>query len=191
MILREGMVLYHGSYTEIDKIDLSLCVQGKDFGKGFYLTDSKSQAVSFIRNSLIKAKSHGRIPEDRSFGFVTEYVFKPDKNYSAFEFSGADEQWLYYIGSNRRSGTASVLRKLLIDDYDRYDIISGKIANDDTNATLEAFLSGLYGDIGSPESARVAIGLLKPERLSDQICFRTERSLAMLKKMGARRYDVR
>jgi len=30
--------MYHGSYTEIDVIDLSLCETGKDFGQGFYVT---------------------------------------------------------------------------------------------------------------------------------------------------------
>ncbi len=32
MELREGMLLYHGSYTEIRRIDLSKCETGKDFG---------------------------------------------------------------------------------------------------------------------------------------------------------------
>ena len=36
MILKDGMLLYHGSYAPIDKIDLSMCASGKDFGKGFY-----------------------------------------------------------------------------------------------------------------------------------------------------------
>ena len=29
------MKVYHGSYTEIDVIDLSLCETGKDFGQGY------------------------------------------------------------------------------------------------------------------------------------------------------------
>lgn len=37
-MLRTGDVLYHGSYAKVDHIDLSLCVSGKDFGRGFYLT---------------------------------------------------------------------------------------------------------------------------------------------------------
>jgi len=38
------MILYHGSNVVINKIDLSLGNPDKDFGKGFYLTDIKSQA---------------------------------------------------------------------------------------------------------------------------------------------------
>ena len=36
--------LYHGSNVRIQHIDLSVGHINKDFGKGFYLTDIKSQA---------------------------------------------------------------------------------------------------------------------------------------------------
>ncbi|WP_196814247.1 DUF3990 domain-containing protein [Butyrivibrio sp. LC3010] len=38
MKLKDGMLLYHGSYTSVENIDLNQCMNGKDFGKGFYLT---------------------------------------------------------------------------------------------------------------------------------------------------------
>ncbi|MCL2597848.1 MAG: DUF3990 domain-containing protein [Paludibacter sp.] len=37
------MRVYHGSYTEIQEIDLSKCEIGKDFGQGFYVTKIKEQ----------------------------------------------------------------------------------------------------------------------------------------------------
>ncbi|MDD7450602.1 MAG: DUF3990 domain-containing protein [Treponema sp.] len=55
MILKEGMILYHGSYCVIEKISLSKCAQGKDFGKGFYLTSDYSQASKFVKTSIAKA----------------------------------------------------------------------------------------------------------------------------------------
>ncbi len=42
--LTDGMLLYHGSYTEVRDIDLSRCNEGLDFGKGFYVTSSYEQA---------------------------------------------------------------------------------------------------------------------------------------------------
>lgn len=33
MSLRDGMLLYHGSYAAIDKIELNKCAPGKDFGR--------------------------------------------------------------------------------------------------------------------------------------------------------------
>ena len=38
------MKVYHGSYTEIDKIDLSKGELARDFGLGFYVTNIYQQA---------------------------------------------------------------------------------------------------------------------------------------------------
>ena len=38
------MILYHGSNVRITEVDLGRSEVGKDFGAGFYLTDSKEQA---------------------------------------------------------------------------------------------------------------------------------------------------
>ena len=51
--LKDGFVLYHGSYCEVKEPELDKCAKRKDFGQGFYLTSSKEQAESFLRTSLI------------------------------------------------------------------------------------------------------------------------------------------
>lgn len=38
------MILYHGSNTHIEKIELQRCKPFKDFGRGFYCTTIKGQA---------------------------------------------------------------------------------------------------------------------------------------------------
>ena len=48
MILKDGMLLFHGSYTPVEKIDLSMCSADKDFGKGFYVTALREQAVNEV-----------------------------------------------------------------------------------------------------------------------------------------------
>ena len=45
--LKDGFVLYHGSYCEVKEPELDKCAKRKDFGQGFYLTTSKEQAESF------------------------------------------------------------------------------------------------------------------------------------------------
>lgn len=59
-------------------------------------------------------------------------------------------------------------------------ISPGKIANDNTNVTITAYLDGLYGETGSENADRICISLLLPERLQDQYCFRTEKALRTL-----------
>lgn len=54
--LSQGLPLYHGSYTEVSVIDLKKCSGGLDFGKGFYVTSSQKQAISYVPSSVRKAK---------------------------------------------------------------------------------------------------------------------------------------
>lgn len=59
--LADELILYHGSYCEVNEPDLTMCESRKDFGKGFYLTSSKNQAISFLKTSVIKAETAGVI----------------------------------------------------------------------------------------------------------------------------------
>ena len=52
--LDNGLLLYHGSYCEVRKPELEKCARRKDFGKGFYLTSSKKQAINFLKTSIAK-----------------------------------------------------------------------------------------------------------------------------------------
>lgn len=48
------MILYHGTYTRFDSIELEKCSPFKDFGKGFYITDLESQAMKMaVKKSRI------------------------------------------------------------------------------------------------------------------------------------------
>lgn len=69
MILREGIELYHASYKVVDKIDLSCCSEGKDFGKGFYLTSDFGQACKFVKTSIRKALVNGVDVENDRMGW--------------------------------------------------------------------------------------------------------------------------
>jgi len=44
------MILYHGSYSYFEKIDLSKGRRFKDFGQGFYTTKIENQAVDWAKN---------------------------------------------------------------------------------------------------------------------------------------------
>lgn len=53
--LTDNVVLYHGSYCEVKNPDLKRCARHKDFGRGFYLTTSRTQAENFAGISIRKA----------------------------------------------------------------------------------------------------------------------------------------
>lgn len=66
-----------------------------------------------------------------------------------------------------------------------YDLICGKIANDQTNTVITAFLDGVYGPIDSDRAAELATSFLEPENLTNQWCFRTPKALNCLKFLSA------
>ena len=52
--LKDEILLYHGSYTEITSIGLSFSKRSLDFGRGFYLTSSYEQALNYIPSAVKK-----------------------------------------------------------------------------------------------------------------------------------------
>ncbi len=121
------MILYHGSYVAINTIDLTQCAAGKDFGKGFYLTDSLSQARSFIKTSLIKAKSVGRIPKWQNYGYVTAFRYRTiEDDVPVYRFDTADKEWLWFVSINRRSELAKEFGGLLPLSLLEAEIVVGK-----------------------------------------------------------------
>lgn len=188
IMLEDGMILYHGSYAPINKIDLSLCAQGKDFGKGFYLTENFEQAKKFIGTSLRKAKNIGKISSDRDYGYVTTFKFK-NAGIPVYTFDNADKEWLWFVSMNRRSNFAEEFKCMLKKEIFDAEIIAGKIANDTTNPTIMAYLNGLYGNVKSDTAINFAISRLMPDNLKNQYCFLSERAVSCLEFVEVNRYD--
>ena len=190
MKLEDGMLLYHGSYLGITKIDLGRCSDGKDFGKGFYLTEDKQQAVGFIKTSLKKAKNLNQIPENQSVGYVSVFCYhEPKVAVPTYRFKTADRNWLWFISMNRRSFLARRFSKRLEAELLRAEIVIGKIANDTTNPTIVAYLNGLYGDVESDMAVDFAIHQLMPDRLKTQYCFLSEKAITCLEPVEVIRYE--
>lgn len=191
MKLVDGMLLYHGSYVPVEKIDLTKCDAGKDFGQGFYLTTDKIQAQNFIRTSLLKAKVRKVIPENQNYGYVTCYKYHaPSEINSIYEFPDANMQWLWFIALNRRNKLATVLKDKIDSAICDSDVIIGKIANDTTNPVITTYLNGLYGEIDKESSAQIAISLLLPNRLKEQYCFLTQQAIDCLETVEVERYEL-
>ncbi len=142
------MILYHGSYTEIQEPDLKHSRLHVDFGCGFYTTPIYNQAVSWC----------GKFKRRGAEGIVSCYEFDESAynecRIKIFEFYS--EEWLNFILSCR-SGK----------DTSDYDIVMGGVANDKVFNTVELYLDGLIDKVE-------AIHRLRYEKPNLQICFRTE-----------------
>lgn len=171
--LKNDMRLYHGSYCEVQIPDLKQCAKYKDFGQGFYLTTSQKQAQDFARISTRKAIANGIVDADQKIGIVSVFQFCCIDGLSMKFYPEADADWLHCVIGHRKK------KKFLhmIQDLQNFDMIAGKIANDKTNATITAYMAGTFGEAGTKTADDICIGLLLPERLQDQICFRTDKAL--------------
>lgn len=85
------MILYHGTNTDFDKIDLTKCPPNKDFGRGFYLTPSKHDAT--LRASDKCAKEQFGVPTVLRFNWAENNC--DDLKIKRFE--GVNEEWARFI----------------------------------------------------------------------------------------------
>ena len=175
--LKDGLILYHGSYCEIKEPELAKCSKQKDFGQGFYLTTSKEQEASFLKTSIAKALAAGKIQEDQDYGYISIFEMKLSKSLKVYTFKDADIDWLHCIAAHRKK---QLFTEVEI-EMERYDVIAGKIADDATNATLTAYLSGAFGKVGDKDADNFCIKRLLPNKLKDQYCFKTENAMECLK----------
>ena len=183
--IADGLELFHGSYIGVSQIDLEKCAPGKDFGRGFYLTSSYEQARQFIRLSV--RKQHIESGSNEAGGFVSRFRLRNPEGLCCMVFEYADADWLHFVAANRRKD----LFAGLLESYRPYDVIVGKIANDQTARTLQLYVAGAYGEPGTPGADGLAVNLLLPNRLEDQYCFLTPRAVAHLEFEGSDYHGVR
>jgi 5-formaminoimidazole-4-carboxamide-1-beta-D-ribofuranosyl 5'-monophosphate synthetase len=92
-------VLYHGSVSEIVRVDVTRGRDKKDFGKGFYIAVSKSQAVGMMHKKQREAIRRGR---NKNRVDIKEYLYEVKldaeyaKNLDIKVFEQADEEWLEF-----------------------------------------------------------------------------------------------
>jgi len=160
------MKLYHGSYTEINAIDLKKSKPYKDFGRAFYLTKYYEQA-KFWANRL------GR--EHKKEGVVTEFEFDEyayeDENLKVLKFDEYDEQWFDFIIFNRSKRNAT----------HEYDIVEGPVADDDVTRQIDVYLAGKI-------TKEEFLDELKFHKPTHQIAFCTLESLQMLEKVKPNKF---
>ncbi|GHV61992.1 hypothetical protein FACS1894195_3360 [Bacteroidia bacterium] len=156
------MQVYHGSYTEIDVVDLSKCQANKDFGKGFYVTKFRKQAEEW-------AKIVGGVHNVK--GIVTEFTFYEraftEKSLNVLRFSEYNDEWFDFVILNRDVA--------FTENRHDFDIIEGPVADDKVQRRINKYL---VGDITRDEFFKQIVHFGQ----SHQICFCTLQSLRMLKK---------
>ena len=143
------MILYHGSYLSVESPDISFSRGNVDFGRGFYVTPIKEQAVSWSKRFRAK---YGQ-------SIVSAYnidLLELRNNSTILEFAEYSDEWLDFVVRCRRG-----------ENIGEYDVIIGGVANDKVFDTIQLYFDGL---IDKAES----IKRLKYDKPNIQYCFRSQ-----------------
>ncbi len=108
------MILYHGSNVAIESIDLTKSKRYKDFGRAFYLSADREQAIKMAEAKTVQ------------FGgevCVTTFKFDEEclEGLSVMTFPRYSREWAEFVYNNRDEQQ---------DFHHDYDIVYGPIAND-------------------------------------------------------------
>ena len=162
------ITLYHGSNVPIGEIDLSLGQHNKDFGKGFYLTDIREQALAMAKRKVALVSENGNVgfqPVVTDFCFDDE-VLKTDV-LKVIWFESANAEWAEFIAKNRMASRTGFTHD--------YDVVYGPVANDGVFDQLRRYMRGAITAFQLAEE-------LKYTKLNNQYFFGTEKSLKYLRR---------
>ena len=111
------MKLYHDTYIDFETIDLSMSNKGKDFGKGFYLSDNYEQARQL---ATFKAIQFNGEPNVLTFDFDETTLTNGELSF--LKFDEYSREWADFILKNRQNEND--------ENIHGYDVVYGPIAND-------------------------------------------------------------
>lgn len=158
------MKLYHGSVVAVESPRIIKNEIGRDFGFAFYTTEIKEQAVKWAKR---KALLETRRQHKEVLPVVSCYRWERDKANGALrvaEFQEADLNWLELVVTCRSR----------LDYVHGYDIVIGKVANDNVGETVSYVVRGIM-------RKEDAVKRLRFEKINNQIAFCTAKSLEYLK----------
>jgi hypothetical protein len=140
------MIVYHGSYCIVDKPNIKFSRDALDFGKGFYVTNIKEQAINWTNRFKLKGQK----------AYLNIYELPIEKikiEYKVKEFEYYDNEWLDFILECRNGSSI----------FTNYDVLIGGIADDRVYNTMELYEDRLI----SKEEALKRLKFYKP---NNQIC---------------------
>lgn len=140
--------LYHGSTQVVEAPLTAVGRQNVDFGRGFYLTKHKQQAIDWA--TTIAGRRTGAVPILNEYAFDDIQAKKSaGRRYKVFE--SYNMEWLEYVIDCRQGGK---LQK-------KYDVVEGGVANDNVIDTVEDYERGVI-------TAEQALGQLRYRKINHQ-----------------------
>lgn len=123
------MILYHGSNTSFEHIDLNKSLPNKDFGKGFYLSDNYEQAEEMAKFKVVISGGKAVVQS-----YQTDDAILEDTTLKIKTFKAYTQEWAEFILANRNNYSD-------VPAHD-YDIVYGPIANDKVGMQIRKYKDG-------------------------------------------------
>ncbi len=139
--------VYHGGIEKIEKPRVDVGRPYLDFGRGFYITDMRQQAVDW-------AKRVG--DRQNAAPVLNTYILDRDaviENFKCKIFSEYNGEWLDFIVDSRNGKKP----------WAKYDYIEGGVANDRVIDTISLYMADLM-------TREKAIEKLSEHRPNNQMC---------------------
>ena len=167
------MILYHGSIVEVGNPQIFVSDLGRDFGPAFYTTGIKDQAGRWAVRRAKFARKGGKVGTP---AIVSVYEFDEVLARSALKwksYGGVSMEWLDMVVACRS-------RPLYRHGY---DLMTGKVANDNVGETVSYVVAGVM-------PKEMALEQLKFQQINDQVAFCSQKSLQFLKFVKSYELEV-
>ncbi len=162
-MMSKQVTLYHGSNESFTTIDLTKSSAAKEFGRGFYLTDSRESAE---KAALERVARGGGVAHVFAFEFDESALDKLKSR----KFYRPCGDWALFVSANRKLDTS-------VPDHNcdcRYDIVIGPIVDDRIFLQFRRFERGI-------STIDEFVRVLSDGESHTQYSFHTESALRALK----------
>lgn len=158
------MKLYHGSNIVVNHPEIAKGKPFKDFGQGFYLSDTIEQAMEMAQR-VVERVGAGQTPIISSFEFDDSVMV--DGSLKVKCFDTYTEEWAEFVLRNRDRKTPQ--------PYHDYDIVYGPIADDGVVRQMRRF------GMGAITLKELMQELKYPPKITFQYFFGSEKALEKLR----------
>ena len=155
------MILYHGSNIAIESIDLKKSKRYKDFGRAFYLSSEREQALKMAKAKTVQFGGEAIVT-------AFEYDDNDRGGLSVMESPHYSREWAEFVYNNLDEHQ---------DFHHDYDIVYGPIANDYIGLQIQDFRHHRL-----PFDQFMVI-ILYPQGETFQYAFCSEAAIAKLRKL--------
>ena len=149
------MIVYHGSSVVVRQPDILHSYRALDFGKGFYVTSVREQAERWARRKAVLVGGRAMVNQYQMDDGMTGLRVK--------RFPDDLADWIEFV-CDCRDGKP---------DYQDYDLIIGKVANDKVFRVVDMYHSGIWDKERALKEIRAYLNY-------DQLAFITQKAIDKL-----------